>query len=147
VQSPKRFQASIRGEAWGMPRGVGGIELPEHPNPEQGGVEGRLRGKFCVDSSDVAPARTRRSRCAILYRAASAFVVTECEQPACAEVDESHPRNPSMSAAMRQPRARCAGTCDLKQIVSEDPDWFIRLWTWIGQQLMPAIEIRLMVSI
>lgn len=127
AQRSNRFQASIRGEAWGAPAGAGGIELPEHRNPEQGGVEGRFSGMFRNESSDDAPPRTSRSRCAVLNPVVSAFVVTECEHPACAEDDEIHPTNASRRAAMRPPRARCAGPCNLTQIVPEDPDCCIRL--------------------
>lgn len=120
-----------------MPKGVGGIGLPEHRNPEQGGVEGRLKGKFRVESSDAAPARTNRSRCAILNSEASAFVVTACEHPACAD-DEIHPMDASSRVAMRQPRARCPGMYDFTQIVPEDPDCCIRFQTRVDRRSAPA---------
>jgi hypothetical protein len=118
--------------------GVGGMELPEHRNPAQGGVEGSLIGKFRQEPSDNAPLETNRSRCAVMNRAASAFILTECEHPACADEVETHPEDASRSVAMSQPRARCPGTCDFAQIVSENLDWCIRLQTRVGRRSASA---------
>ena len=125
----KRFQASIRGEWRGMPMGVWGTELSEHRNPEQGGVAGRSTGEFRAESSDVAPARTNRSRCTVRNRAASAFAVTACEHPACAAGDVIHPTNTSSRVAIRNPPDRCPGTYVFTQIVPADLACCIRLQT------------------
>ncbi len=59
MQSSRRFQASNRDEPCGRLTGAAGIELPEHRNPEQGGAEGSLKGKFRVTASEDAPAENQ----------------------------------------------------------------------------------------
>jgi hypothetical protein len=43
---------------------------------------------------------------AIMNRAASDFIVTVCEHPACADESMTHPEVASRIAAISQPRAR-----------------------------------------